>query len=427
MCLLTPVASLGQVGGAAKAAGSASAKSSFTKAADETQAASAAILGTVSQIRNLSVKRAVPSGLKSRAEIAAMLSAELKEAATDLEYSDSSTLLRFLGLAPADFDLRREYSALLTRQVAGFYAPKARRFFLADWIPVAEQRAVIAHELTHALADQHFDLRKITNRVGKNSDERLAIQSLIEGDATAVMLQFSLQERGIQTDLASIEPSLSDILREPPADDDLAKTPEILRETLLFPYQYGAGFVQRLLRAGSWSRVNACYSAPPVSTEQVLHPDKYFADESPKAVVLPDLSGVLGSGWRKADEDTSGEFGITLLLGRFVGRNEAVRAAAGWGGDRFAFYVSDSESRCTYVQLSTWDSEEDALEMYDAYSRRVAARYGTSGVISDAITTWSTEAGLVHVERRGTSVLVVEGFHGASIDSVVSKAWKSAS
>lgn len=422
--VLAPGLCFGQATRPARAGAPASARGA------DALAVSAMILEDVSKIRRLRVLRPVPSGVKSKADIEAMVIAEMRRSSKPREYEDASTLLRFLGLVPAGFDLRRESTALLTEQVAGFYTPRSRYFYLADWIPVDQQRTIIAHELAHALADQHFDLRRLEDRAKKNSDARLATQALVEGDATAVMLLFSLFERGIATDLGALQVSLTEVLRDGGSDESdqpvFRRAPEVLRETLQFPYAYGAGFVQQLLRAGSWQRVDACYAAPPVSTEQVMHPEKYFADERPEAIAIPDLGSVLGSGWRRADDDVMGEFGCSLLLRSALGADGAFRAAAGWGGDRYHFYVNDDARACVYVHLSAWDSEADALEFEEAYTLRANARIGAPASSESGPRRWSSSSGVAGVERRGRLVLAFEADGGVPVGEIAARVWRSA-
>jgi hypothetical protein len=360
-----------------------------------------------------------------------MVLKDLAESSTSAQMRDSTALLRFLGLVPADFQLERETISLLTEQIAGFYDPKTKIFYLADWIPEAEQRTVMAHELTHALADQHFDLRRLEKWPDGDGDAELAARALVEGDATAMMIEYELAERGLPHDLGQFPVSLVDLMREGAGADDpdhpvFSHAPAVMRESLQFPYVYGAGFVQALLKAGKWSSVSAAYKTFPASTEQVLHPEKYLANEAPVKIALPDLSSALGAGWRRADADVNGEFGYALILKGELPDAEAASAAAGWGGDRYGFYLDASGERATLVHVSAWDSETEANEFFSAYAQRCVKRYGCTdaGDVAPGVKQWQTPEGIVRLERRGARVVAVEGFRGADAAPILKRLWE---
>jgi hypothetical protein len=382
----------------------------------------AELLGEVAKVRGLEVLRAVPSGLKSRDDIQKLVLADMAETTTPAELAQSTQMLKFLGLVEDDFDLGRESVALLTEQIAGFYDPKTRVFYLADWIPLDEQKTVMVHELTHALADQHFDLRRLEKWPDGDSDAELAARALVEGDATALMIAFALYERGVPHELGRFPLSLTDMLRHSVEAESGEKTafstaPKVLRESLQFPYVYGAGFVQTLLRDGDWARVSDAYTKLPASTEQIMHPEKYAADERPVHVDLPDLSKLVGPGYRRVDADVNGEFGYFLVLDAKLGEKRAAQAAAGWSGDRYGFYLDAKNAAPVLVHESRWDSEIDAEEFFAAYAERTRIRIGATdaGERSPTIRSWQTADGLFRVERVGNRVLVVEGYRGKNV------------
>ena len=391
-------------------------------------AISAELLGEVARLRGLAVLKTVPSGLKSRADIESLVLKDIGENSTPEKLANATALLRFLGLVEDGFDLERETVSLLTEQIAGFYDPRTKNFYLADWIPLDEQRTVIVHELVHALADQHFDLRRFEKWPDGDADAELAARALVEGDATALMIAYALQERGLPHDLGRMPLSLTQMLRQSVSTPDkdrpvFATTPKVLRESLQFPYVYGAGLVQRLLKEGSWARVSDAYRTLPVSTEQVLHPEKYLDGEAPVKVDLPDISGVLGKGWRRVDTDVNGEFGYFLILEDELGEREAGAAAAGWGGDRYDFYLDAEGKRPLFVHASVWDSESEASEFFAAYAERTRRRFKAEGdgKVGQNAREWRTDAGLVRLERSGARVVAVEGFNGADVATVLAR------
>ena len=146
-----------------------------------------AVLKETSEIRELSILRSVKSGAQSRSEIERMIIKNLDSDNTPAEMHATEVLLKAFGLAPAGFAYRSFLIKLLTEQVAGYYDPKAQQFYLADWIEVEGQKPVMAHELTHALQDQHFNLKRFEKWPKGDSDAELAAHALIEGDATLAM------------------------------------------------------------------------------------------------------------------------------------------------------------------------------------------------------------------------------------------------
>ena len=148
------------------------------------------MLKETSDLRQLSILRAVQSSTQSRAEIERAVVKNLDEDISPADIHAAEVTLKKLGLVPQDFQYRALMVRLLTEQVAGYYEPKTRQFHLADWIDVDGQKPIMAHELTHALQDQHFDLRRFEHWPKGDSDAELAAHALIEGDATLAMVLY---------------------------------------------------------------------------------------------------------------------------------------------------------------------------------------------------------------------------------------------
>jgi hypothetical protein len=374
-------------------------------------AATESVLKETSEIRELSILRPVKSGAQTRAEIERMLIRNMDEDTTPEELHASELTLKKLGLIPADMQLRSFIISLLTEQVAGYYDPKAQQFYLADWIDLDGQKPVIAHELTHALQDQHYNLRRFDKWPKGESDAELAAHALIEGDATLVMQKYILHNPRRALDfMRSIAASGSG------SSELIEKAPRVLRDSLLFPYQYGMEFVSKLFDRDGWKQISLAFTELPQSTEQILHPEKYFAHEAPIKVELADVSASLGANWKRLDYDVNGEWSYYLILDEFLkSKAESLQAAAGWGGDRFAVYNEPKSGGVCLTQMTAWDSEKDAQEFFDAYSKRTTARYGDlspAGGGSEEVAQWSnwqTKEGKVMIERRGSRVLIVEG------------------
>lgn len=373
-------------------------------------AATTEVLKETSEIRELAILRPVKSGAQSRAEIERMIIKNMNEETRPEETRASELALKKLGLVPQDFEFRSFIVRLLTEQVAGYYDPKAQQFYLADWIDLDGQKAVMAHELTHALQDQHFNLRRFEKWPKGDSDAEMAAHALIEGDATLAMIRY------ITRDLQRAAAFAKSLGSDGSSSEQIDKAPRALRESLLFPYEHGSQWVTNLYRRGGWAAVSKAYTELPQSTEQILHPEKYFAREAPVKVELADIRESLGAGWRRIDYDVNGEWGCYLVLNEFV-KAGAARAAAGWSGDRFSVYEEPKSNQVFITQMTVWDTEADAREFFDVYAERTSLRYmGSSAVSASASITgaqakgWVTPRdGRVVMELRGNRVLILEG------------------
>src|SRR3954451_794368 len=230
-------------------------------------------------------------------------------------------VLKLLGLLDPKVDLRAASSSIFGEQVAGYYDPHSRRLRVVSGASTSGRvlnEIVLAHELTHALEDQRLGLDQ--ERLASNDDRALAYLSLVEGSATDVMYDYGAR-------YFSGEELLGGVLGS--AFQGTGGLPPFVTAQLVFPYQRGLAFVQRLVQVGDgkWTLVDAAHrSHPPVSTEQILHPDKYLRFEEPQRVRL-DAGRVLGDGWRRSVSGVLGEWETGELLA--AGGGGAARAAAG--------------------------------------------------------------------------------------------------
>lgn len=387
------------------------------------------VLQSVSRIRGLEVKQPVKRGLKTRDEIESAVIRDLNESNTPEEFEASRKALVKLGLVAADFALRDYYVGLLREQVAGFYQPKTQEFYLAAWLPLSEQKIVIAHELVHALQDQHFNLRRFEKWPKGDSDAELAAHALIEGDATVVMYQYVFDQQGRAVDMRVLG-ALIDMLK---ADTDadaskypvLAQAPAVLRESLQFPYSYGASFVHAIMKNRPIADLNLAYTRLPASSEQIIHPDRYLLFDKPVKIEMPSLSE---RDWKQVDADVNGEFGYQVLLAEYLGKDRAQSAAAGWGGDRYALYENSRTGALMIAMYTTWDSEQDAKEFFTAYSQRTRKRYKTDSSVESSASriVYNTAEGFVAIEMRGADVVILEGAASrAELTRAVEKIWQS--
>lgn len=416
---------------------SGSAKSGSAKATKGAKAATNAevaaitkeVLREASELRELPIRRPVQSGAQPRSTIERMVTRELDKSMSRNEMHASELALRKLGMVPPGFRLRSFYVALMTEQVAGYYDPRARRLFLADWIDVGAQRVVAVHELTHALQDQHFNLRRFEKWPRGESDSRLAVAALIEGDATLAMGQY------IARNPLRMVPLLKTAVTGMGPTAKYNAAPRALRESLIFPYEQGMDWAAKVYGRGGWKLLSKAFRDLPQSTEQILHADKYFRRDKPVRVVLPDVSKGLGRGWKRVEQDVNGEWGLYLVLDEYLkNKAESQRAAAGWGGDRYAVYEGP-KGQVMLAQMTVWDSEKEAWEFFLAYSKRTTLRYKVEEHSLEAETRltperivnrqWHTKEGRVLLKIRGRRVLILEGAPGDNRLPKLSRAlWK---
>lgn len=261
---------------------------------------------------------------------------------------------------------------VLEDEVAGFYDKKRDEVFVpgtrvANAKERLVQRAVLAHEVQHALQAQHFP----EPEEPATGDEALARLALIEGDAQAAMGAFLGAEGGepVGRSLRRLREMTERVpLSAIPRDDKpLDRALAVVRERLLFPYQDGMAFVSDLYRAGGFELVDAAYRRPPRATEHILHPQKYLAGEAPR----PFRPLAAPKGLRVVTHDALGELQIRVLLARCMPAADAERAAAGWGGDAFTV-LADGQGHLVVAWSTAWDSEADAREAEQALQRSQA-------------------------------------------------------
>jgi hypothetical protein len=384
-----------------------------------------AILKETSELRELSILREVKSGAQSRSEIEQVIIKNLDADTTPTEMYAAETVLKAFGLAPPDFAYRSFIIKLLSEQVAGYYDPKARQFYLADWIELDGQKPVMAHELTHALQDQHFNLRRFEKWPNGDSDAELAARALIEGDATLAMTHYLTRHPMVA--LAFMRSS-----QDTPSEQ-FEQAPRAVRESLLFPYAQGSIWAMAVHERGGWAMVSKAFTKLPQSTEQILHPEKYFAYEPPVKVTLPNFRRALGPRWKRIDNDVSGEWGYYLVLDEYLKDAKlSKQAAAGWGGDRFVIYEGPRQSGLFLAQMTVWDSAADAQEFFDAYTRRTVKRLGDlSAVQADTSkgevrrSEWKNPSGAGAIELRGSRVVILEGVPAkANVNKLLEMIWE---
>jgi len=378
----------------------------FLKAADE-------VLAQMSQILDLPIKEPLKKSLRSKQEIRDYLVREEKEDRTDAErYADTKTLEAF-GLIPKDFPLDSFMLDVLTDQVAGLYDPKTKEFYIADWIPADEQREVMSHELTHALEDQSFHIDPWIKAARPNDDAELARQSVSEGSALAAMVDYTMRDQNVGVrDLPDVSLIIrSGAVSEMDKDPKLSKAPPYIRDELLFPYLAGTGFSQQFLKAHSgWKDLHLIFQNPPVSTQQIIHPDLYLSNVKPEAVTLPDWKNLAPDDWKLLEENVLGEFGFAEVLKQFLGQERADMTSSAWKGDRYAIFENAKNKNSSLVFHIVLDNPEDTARFFGQYSELLELKHPDRRELyrRPNFFQFQTDAGGVFLHCAATACLVVE-------------------
>jgi len=331
-------------------------------------------------MRGLAFTAEVPARALSRDEIAATVRDEIEQAFAPGDVERMEAVYARLGLLPAGIDLRRAFQHLYEQEGAGFYDPRTKRLLLAKSALGAGGIGVglaglltgrdlvgeflVAHELTHALQDQHYGIRTTPEPIlDAHGDRELAHHALLEGDATLAGFAYVAGRPLERETIGVIERQLHVVPAE--LAHKYPDLPELLRASLAFQYDDGTTFAGWALANGGWPAVDAIHRDPPESTEQVLHPARYFATrDRPVTIALAGTEALEAAGWTRVLEDTLGELSIRILAGRALPADRAARVADGWGGDRLRALARGDD--LTIVWMTAWDSPADAAEFADA-------------------------------------------------------------
>ncbi|MAE29694.1 MAG: hypothetical protein CMJ87_12060 [Planctomycetes bacterium] len=286
-----------------------------------------------------------------------------------------------LGLIPADMDLMEVTLKLMEGQVGGFYDPGQDTFYLMENYTGGVAKIIIAHELTHALDDQWFDIDGTLESLGGNSDAELAYQAVVEGSGVSAMNRWTM-EHIAELNLADIAAAQAG------SQEAMANAPPVIWKPLMAVYLRGESFLRRTSSVMNMTMATAeaadvarVFAAVPRSSEQILHPEKYWdAEQLDEPLTVRVDVGELPAGWRVVTEDTLGELSLALVVEPFAKRRGlqlnnpmaimGVRytgpATEGWGGDRLVLLAKDG-ARVLFL-ASEWDRPQDAAEFYEALS-----------------------------------------------------------
>lgn len=336
-------------------------------------------------IRQLEPLEDAALNIQTRAEYEAELAERFEEDFSDEDAADGLLFYRALDLVEPDLDLEAAYFNFLTANVGGYYDPETDEMTVIlddeqgtdDELPPPESMTY-AHEFAHALQDQHYDLEALHDQVieADNYDFQLAMDALIEGDATKVTFEYF---DGLAQDIdpRALEEMADQAEAEMGSRRPAENVPDIIEATFVFPYEEGFKFVAYLVKELGWSGVDRAFREnPPQTTEHIYHPWRYLDGDGPLEVSPLDPGEVIGDDWRLVYDSSVGEF---YLRHHLETQLAAPLVTHGWGGDRMQLFTDDASGDLLWVWQLVWDSGRDANRFNRRYRVFLNQRYATLG------------------------------------------------
>ena len=399
------------------------------------------ILAWLSKDTGYAIKSKVKGELASREEVAKYVDTRLNEDEDAKRLERSEIVLKKFGLLPRTFDLHSFLIQLLEEQVAGYYDAKTKRMYLLDWLTPDAQKPVLAHELTHALQDQNFDLKTWESPKAKggnkeqfsyDEDEASTARSAVaEGQGMVTLVDYMLRDSGkTLADAPQVAAMMKSSMSSGSEYPLLEKAPLMIRESLVFPYGDGLTFETALLQKSKDAAFSGAFRRPPEDTHEILDVEAYLNPHPVEWLILPDLTKELGSGYEKYDEGSMGQLDVRILVEQYANEKAAQRMVQAWRGG--AYYAAGSKdpkisgtAKVGLLYLSHWASDEDADAFAKIYADYVPQRYAkATNLKANAVTDqfcpnsscntsyfFETNEGWVAIQRvDGPFVLITESF-----------------
>jgi len=360
-------------------------------------------LGELSAITGFPIKHPVAFESITRDQINQYLQERIKEVTKPEEIRAEEVTLKKFGFVPANFDLRQNTIDLLTEQAAAFYDFHRKKLFISDWAQTSMRDVALIHELAHALADQSFSLEKFTKKVEQDSEKSLARQAVVEGQAmwltNAVIARRSEKSPG-NNETSDTEPE-----GKFPVFD---QQPLYVRENLIFPYNAGVHFQDVVFEKRHKDAFAQVFRDPPVSSQQVLHPAKYFDHVAP---VLPPLPKD-PKGMKRFAEGVMGELDHSILLRQYADVADADEIAPKLTGSQYRLFENKKNKRVELVYAAGWADEETARRYFHLYRKVLKGKWKKLRVTSESDSDLCGEGddGYFRVALRGSVVRSEEGF-----------------
>jgi len=329
----------------------------------------------ISGIRGLSPITPIDYNIIDKSKLKEIIIEKMDELYPENKFQDMENALKTIGFIEENVNLRNVLISVYREQVAAFYDYKEKKLFTVtgSFFTKNIKNLFLAHEIVHAIQDQHFNLSKMGIENLENDDKVQAVSALIEGDATYCMDQYYVKHINHELILDILSGLFLAIQQA-----ELDKAPPYIKETMLFPYIEGLYFVSKLYDTESGIKINHAFLDPPVSTEQIIHFEKYIGErDDPDYPEIPDMDGLFSElNLKSIYKNVLGELNIRILLKLLLSKEESVKAAQGWDGDRvIVFENSNYPQNRGYISLSRWDTKEDAVEFAETFIAWAEKKY----------------------------------------------------
>lgn len=396
---------------------------------------------------HLPVKHSVKKAVVTREQVEKYIGDKFKDDADRIRFERSELVLKKFGLLPRKFQLHDFLIKLLGEQIAGYYDEKTKTVNLLDWVEPEAQKPVMAHELTHALQDQSFDLHKLMkkdddiekrgpedfNALIKIDEESTARTAIMEGQAMIVLLDYVLAPTGRNVqDSPKFVDFMMDEMQKNEGKDMLETAPLLLREELLFPYGAGTKFIEQLLIAGGKDMAfTKVMQRPPQTSREILQPNEYLAGHVVPPLLLPDM-GFLKSDFEAFDAGAVGQFDVSILLKQYAEAAVADRLSPEWrGGSYYAVGRKgvkpadpNSSAHIGLIYVSKWSSDKAASEFAKIYASALPERYDKLQHLASqegkpGRDKYSSADGSIYIQQNGTLVIAVESFEDALAERLI--------
>jgi hypothetical protein len=401
------------------------------------------ILAFASKDSDLSIRHQVKRRLTTRDEVEHYILSKMKDDKDAARLESSEIVLKKFGLLDRDFHLRPFIVSLLTEQIAGYYDSKTKTVNMLDWIAPDDQKPVLAHELTHALQDQHVDLEKWSDQskesTAKNVDEDndhlrvdeadTAREAVAEGQAMVVFLDWGLAPKGQSlAKLPDIAAQLDDLGGNDSESPVLNRAPLLLKESLLFPYREGLDFEQVVLKdEGAKEAFAGALDRPPGTSYEIMHPRAWERHVHPTLLTMPDIHPLIDAEYAPYDIGVMGALDVRILTELFAGKDVAEELTPEWDGGMYYAAQSraaktpeekDSTKSVALLYLSQWKSEDAAAQFAAVYADNLKRKYtdvhlqvkdeSERGGAGESV--FTTEEGPVVIAAVGRGVFISESF-----------------
>ena len=367
------------------------------------------IFAQISMERGFKVNRPIAKAFVKRKEIETR-SLRITDALNPPGELDSERKLLFkLGFIPRQYDLAEFLRKAALLSTISLYDPQTKVLYLADSLADEQEEAILSSlvpNLAYAFQDQHFGVSLEHTRVEANQDASVARWAVLTGDALHAVFDYKLGSSAFsRVKVYDIRRFFRFLLEEQMADD----TPQSLMEMGVFSGVGGFAFMQLYLKWNGWEAADRLYSNLPLSTEQIMHPEKYAGSrDDPTQVKEQTPPGVLSSSWKRVYSNTLGEFVLYLHLKEFISEQQAKWGAQGWDGDRVELF-ENPDGKLTLVLRSVWDSEKEASQFSEAYAKLISQRYPGAQLVPGGGSTGSGEENLEWVGENNRILLRLNG------------------